>query len=462
MLVKNKKISHPRMIEFTNSDVNVILVSNYKFVAEDDNELSINKGDLLKFIDRKDKGWILVKFLDRLDSAGLIPASYVDIVINDIKKPINLNWLKGEDNNGITKDIRDLSDPVPLRSSQRSQRSKESTSSTPSPIKKSYSLHSSQSSQHSSNSYPKKLVPSFPVPNLPQNSSGWNNKFEYQRSKSSPLLMQEGMQFKRSNSEKKPLRVNTEFNQFQIPPSPISPEMFKMQAKFNNFNLKETDSTTDNSNEIDFNMNEITSVTITNCLTHDSRYWYRVDVKSATRKISLGKFYQDFYNLQLDLLQYKGNNLPKLPDPISINETEDEILLIKTLIKRCQELNVYVNKLHMLRFPEFLDWLKISNNKLFLIQNGETNDEINQKILPGSINLIYKKILVKIILYNNDLMTLNMNKQELFTINDLKFKVKQTVNFKNLLYKTNEKFEPIENINIDTIRKSEKILLRLS
>lgn len=460
MLIKNKKISHPRMIEFTNSEVNVILVSNYKFVAEDDNELSINKGDLLKFIDRKDKGWILVKFLDKLDSAGLIPASYVDIVINDIKKPINLNWLKGEDNNGITKDIRDLSDPVPLRSSQRSQRSKESTSSTPSPNKKSYSLHSSQSSQHSSTSYVKKNIPNFPVPNLPHNNS-ISNKFDYQRSKSSPLLMQEGMQFKRSNSEKKPLRVNTEFNQYNIPPSPVSPEMFKMQAKFNDYSFKQTEIATENANE-DLNMNDITSVTITNCLTHDSRYWYRVDIKTSTKRISLGKFYQDFYNLQLNLLQYKGQSLPKLPDPISINETEDEMLLIKTLIKRCQELNLYVNKLYMLKFPEFLDWLKISNNKLHLIQNGETNDEINQKILPGSINLIYKKISVKIILYNNDLMSLNLNKQELFSINDLKFKIKQTVNFKNLLYKTNEKFEPIENINIETIRKSEKILLRLS
>lgn len=148
--VRDKQISKPTLIYNNPSELNVILVSNFKFDSENSFELSVNKGDLLKFIAKKPGGWILVKSLDKLSNCGLIPASYVEIVINDVKNPVTLSWLSTDDNfipqpgspstlasnpkspildkqsspvknpNQI-KDIRELSDAVPIRNSNRNR-----------------------------------------------------------------------------------------------------------------------------------------------------------------------------------------------------------------------------------------------------------------------------------------------------------------------------------------------------
>ena len=44
----------------------LFLVTKYDFVAEGENEISVNKGDLVKLIDRLGNGWVLVKYIDRV------------------------------------------------------------------------------------------------------------------------------------------------------------------------------------------------------------------------------------------------------------------------------------------------------------------------------------------------------------------------------------------------------------
>lgn len=70
----------------------VILRVKYDFFAETPLELTVKQNDFVKFIERPGDGWILVKNIDKT-SSGLIPASYVDIVVNDVNNPISLNWL---------------------------------------------------------------------------------------------------------------------------------------------------------------------------------------------------------------------------------------------------------------------------------------------------------------------------------------------------------------------------------
>ncbi|CAH2350120.1 hypothetical protein CLIB1423_01S02938 [[Candida] railenensis] len=90
------KISAPCVIQDTacKLDVNVILVAKFQFVAENSHEISVNKGDILKLLDRPGNGWLLVKFIDKLVKPGLVPATYVEIVLNDSVSPVTPIWLQ--------------------------------------------------------------------------------------------------------------------------------------------------------------------------------------------------------------------------------------------------------------------------------------------------------------------------------------------------------------------------------
>ncbi|PSK37760.1 hypothetical protein C7M61_003004 [Candidozyma pseudohaemuli] len=70
----------------------IVLRARYDFTAESPVEISVKRNDYVKLVHRPGNGWLLVKFIDKTDS-GLVPASYVDIVANDIQNPITLEWL---------------------------------------------------------------------------------------------------------------------------------------------------------------------------------------------------------------------------------------------------------------------------------------------------------------------------------------------------------------------------------
>jgi len=152
---------------------------------------------------------------------------------------------------------------------------------------------------------------------------------------------------------------------------------------------------------------------IENFLLYKNRYWYRVDLDfSDGSRGYAARYYQDFYNLQLNLLTNHPSEdslkLPKLPEPIPTSskkssdkaaiednavETED----IELLLQRCQDLNTYINALishkNYRLSPTLIEWLDISYNDLpgFLESENLTNDEINLKLLPGSINVLQRK-----------------------------------------------------------------------
>lgn len=93
---KKVHISAPNLIEGESGSLkaNVSLVCKYDFEAENDAELNIKKGDLVKMLDKVGDGWILVKYLDKIERPGLIPSSYVDIAYNDVVNPITMSFLE--------------------------------------------------------------------------------------------------------------------------------------------------------------------------------------------------------------------------------------------------------------------------------------------------------------------------------------------------------------------------------
>ncbi|EMG45479.1 hypothetical protein G210_4336 [Candida maltosa Xu316] len=307
----------------SNLKCNIILVSKYSFQAETENELTIKKGDILKLLDRLDNGWLLVKFIDRVQPPGLIPATYVDIAVNDSVNPITLSWLQQYQQKSTDDDDND---------------------------------------------------------NDNNNDTSHNDIIHE--------LNYLDLQFN---------KVESKFKTINNKPYPI-------QASISNF------------------------------LLYNNRYWYRLDVEYSDKSKSfLCRYYQDFYNLHIGLFELMEkliqktnqngllnddsitmNNLklPKLPEPIPSapkrrkskgvidqeeEEDNEESELISLLLKRCNDLNVYMNKLMLNKYYQtstvLIDWLELKDLPGFTITEESelsdlTNDEINDRILDGSINVV--------------------------------------------------------------------------
>ncbi len=83
----------------------------------------------------------------------------------------------------------------------------------------------------------------------------------------------------------------------------------------------------------------IRSVAITHVLQHDNRYYYRIDALRDQAQVLRKKTYQDFYNLHINLLVL--NTTLQLPKLLQLIRQQTKALLLI----RCNELNVYLNKL---------------------------------------------------------------------------------------------------------------------
>lgn len=168
-------------------------------------------------------------------------------------------------------------------------------------------------------------------------------------------------------------------------------------------------------------------ILISNFLLFNKRYWYRLDViNSDGTKLYVCRYYQDFYNLHVQLVQWLNMSsapvgdtlrLPKLPEPIpggvatgpssetseiitnQVHATGDQINL---LLKRCNDLNVYINRLILNKNYQLseiiIDWLDDNYKELpgFTVPKADIidNEAINEKMLPGSFDVIkeyYKK-----------------------------------------------------------------------
>ncbi|CAL1198268.1 PX domain family protein [Candida parapsilosis] len=279
----------------------IIVVTKFPFTAESSNELSVNKGEILKLLDEPRDGWLLVKCIERLCPPGLIPATYVDIALNDQVNPITLSWLHGIDKVDIVKEHNYL---------------------------------------------------------------------------------------------------NLQFN--------------KVEAIFQTINNKAYP----------------VSASISNFLLFKERYWYRLDIQYSDKsRAHLCRYYQDFYNLHITMLDLVNRissqdlKLPKLPEPLPTTTTlnhykddkitvgdantkseadlEKETTEVNMLLKRCNDLNVYINKLILNKYfqtsNELITWLELRYKNLpgFVVEPTDeeyetelVNEEISNRILPNSIDVV--------------------------------------------------------------------------
>lgn len=154
---------------------------------------------------------------------------------------------------------------------------------------------------------------------------------------------------------------------------------------------------------------------ISNFLLYNLRIWYRVDVANSDGStLYVARYYHDFYQFHISLLSLQlvaqtasGSptplallRLPKLPEPIPLRNLMEPETAEDTaqLLKRCNDLNVYVNKLLLnpayQRSSTVTKWLDELYQGLpgFRVATDEakpeSNDEINDRVLPGSINVV--------------------------------------------------------------------------
>ncbi|WEJ95196.1 hypothetical protein PSN45_002709 [Yamadazyma tenuis] len=661
MSVRHKFISRPTLLYDNSSNLNVILVSTFTFKSETSQELSVNKGDLLKFIDKKPGGWLLVKSLDNLNNCGLIPATYVDIAINDTSTPVSLNWLTAEDADveapqSLSKDVsiepplgsspsHSAAIPVnqtpvtnyttafaspathtgvfsPHRGLSGSSRQSSTRSATGYQVNSPYQANASVSSYPSnvtaygatahgahapsrthsgptisapythtsttisspdthtnissdpyqtptasyshgssrSNSYNSYRSPSetHSVPSNPYaapttrslSDSSTSNAMltrsidtsrsdigPYARSNSdssyprptdpyatptlsrpdfkqrtqlnsvknvvtskprdsfqNPYLQQKGPmkdfkaetfnKFKPSSSPiisppmvssigplspsspedvfgATPRNSNHHYSDARIPNTPLSPQLKSLSSSPQTYKVNQSLSIIDfDSPEYD-PMVKLISISISNCCLHNERYWYRIDLKYANSKVSIGKFYQDFYNLQVDILQH--GNAPKLPAPIELNDVNTNAL--DNILRRCNELNNYINKVSKLGFTQFNDWINFKyNDRYYIVSDLNStrisDNDINNRILDGSVNLLYKNLKVNLVNGTSSL-SINVNKNEINSIEVLKTLVREQVFFNHLLVNVGNKFELIDTIKLDFIKMQDQIDLRV-
>lgn len=153
------------------------------------------------------------------------------------------------------------------------------------------------------------------------------------------------------------------------------------------------------------------STSISNVLLLDNRYWYRLDITySDNSKAYVRRYYEDFYNLHGSLLNMIGNMtdtngnaipsmLPKLPEPIPSTASLQSNDLIVMLLKRCNDLNIYTNRiLNDNRFKKseaLSEWLDVSYRNLggliSHLKYNLTSEEITKRILPCSIDILNNK-----------------------------------------------------------------------
>lgn len=152
------------------------------------------------------------------------------------------------------------------------------------------------------------------------------------------------------------------------------------------------------------------SASISNVLLLDNRYWYRLDITySDNSKAYLPRYYEDFYNLHGSLLNMVGNIidtngitpslLPKLPEPISSTSSSQSNDLTVTLLKRCNDLNIYTNRLlndkRFQRSKALYEWLDVSYRNLgglrCHLNYNLNNEEITKRILPYSVDILNNK-----------------------------------------------------------------------
>ncbi|KAG7665224.1 uncharacterized protein J8A68_001280 [[Candida] subhashii] len=94
---QNSQIENPIAAYFesqaTPNNLVVVLVSKFKFQAETKYELSVSPKEYLMLLERCGNGWVKVQSLESKDRVGLVPASFLEISVNDPINPVSQEWL---------------------------------------------------------------------------------------------------------------------------------------------------------------------------------------------------------------------------------------------------------------------------------------------------------------------------------------------------------------------------------
>lgn len=400
----------------------IILRALYDFQAESEIELTVKSGEYLRLIDKPGNGWLCVQNVDRCTNKGLVPAAYVDIEVNDSWEPVTVDWLQEqekeeilqqpqEDQSNCTSD--DDEPKTPLEFNQKNSSSSTSTSNI--------FFNSSPKREQNSNTFGN--FGSFGIPNLPITPK--KNKSAHSRKSYSISTL--GKNFIQSLS---PVRVASQPTTLQShkPPFPFPETESGTYSSSQNYTYSQPttsglparllNASTLMTPDDDFNFfqkesmmtnlllasptttshgkttaagasdsNKLQHISINNVLQYDNRFYYRVDITHQNKlKRYIMKTYQDFYNLHINLLILNiDENLPKLPQPIR-QQTKQSLLI------RCNELNVYINKLIKNEFfkscDEMVEWLRSPEDQSPQLEFTSDDAEINQLLLPNSIDMM--------------------------------------------------------------------------
>lgn len=388
----------------------VVLRAIYDFEAESEIETSIKKGDYLKLLDKPGDGWLYVQVLDQqYDHRGLVPASYVDIEVNDNASPVTKDWLCE------TRTNTPLAETTPTTPAQKLQfftSGNSAAGSTPTVV-------STSPSTPRSTTTPNILNPSTYSPKQDSQKQFLNynlaNSKRVSTSSSTESSPRQLNQRPKKIHQKLPepghdIVTGSSLPLPALPPLPTITKPLKPKAKSD---LSQGGLTIDTNSpfvvEDDFNFFQrsdslpqpspiskafkIRTVSITNVLQYDNRFYYRIDVTLENKsKRYIMKTYQDFYNLHINLsiLNINEKTLPKLPQPIR-QQTKSSLLI------RCNELNVYLNKLVRNEFfkncEELFQWITNKSRdeekqKIIDAMSNVDDDFINELLLPNSIDMI--------------------------------------------------------------------------
>ncbi|CAK9436009.1 uncharacterized protein LODBEIA_P05860 [Lodderomyces beijingensis] len=90
---RSSLVSHILHAPSPSEQLQIILISKYRFNAECPKEISMQPRCFYKLIEKVGNGWLKVCQVENGSNVGLCPASYMDIAINDSAHPITLEWL---------------------------------------------------------------------------------------------------------------------------------------------------------------------------------------------------------------------------------------------------------------------------------------------------------------------------------------------------------------------------------
>ncbi|VEU22543.1 DEKNAAC103403 [Brettanomyces naardenensis] len=273
-----------------------ILVCISPFEGESQNELSTHIGDTLRLLSKSVvNGWIFVQSIDVKDSAGWVPKDSVKVL-----------------------------DIIPSSS---------------------YQARSSSSSSGSmaSSSSPTPHLPSPPVSMKSSNgnlASSWTQQPQQRQDQLEtppPTPLPKVAEFNSSPRSMTAVRSAT------TPPTNSSQGFSRLISVLEGSALP-------TASPFGNKISSVTTFPYSNISVHsvhctNNRYWYRVDTLNKETQIHLCRFYQDFYDLQVEILENRDKfgedfkDMPKLPNLISPSANFSQ----SNMASRCISLNHYLH-----------------------------------------------------------------------------------------------------------------------